>query len=287
MNRIIFVVFTLLFLSNANAETSINSTPNLGALFNTVRNIAAHNAVAPSAVEPSAVAPSDETLDAWARNLGGRPNDDIVNCRFVGGSPMPPQYCETRRRIAERNAATLKAAEEKEAAREKAAEEQKAAAQAQMMEDMQARKAKLDEEARLAAEKQAEENKRNLQLQEQAHQPFLNAQAKYSAIDARDLVMAPKVKADGKNYVVSNAYLEKSVSDRTFIASIAPIQAGYLGFNTRFVVLVPNNLLSKYQNNARVGGGFALIGKYIGNRELNLVNGSAVTVPVFEMLYLD
>ena len=231
--------------------------------------------------------------------------EDLVNCISTDGRPMVPQLCELRRRIAPMEKENLSncrytngrvmdsqtcemwqlywnkritdalAAKE---SRERWAEKIKA--------DKEAEQEKA-EAARLTAEKQAEENKRNLQLQAQARQPFLNAQAKYSAIDARDLVMAPKVKADGKNYVVSNAYLEKSVSDRTFIASIAPIQAGYLGFNTRFVVLVPNNLLSKYQNNARVGGGFALIGKYIGNWELNLVNGSAVTVPVFEMLYLD
>jgi len=138
----------------------------------------------------------------------------------------------------------------------------------------------------LAKEKQSEENNRNMQIQAQARKPFLNAQTKYSAIDAQQLVMSPKVKADSKNYAVNYGYLEKSFTNG-FIASIAPLQAGYMGFNTRFVVLVPKSLETKYENSARVGGQLSLIGKYIRNQEIELVSGTSVTVPVFEMLYLD
>jgi len=142
------------------------------------------------------------------------------------------------------------------------------------------------ETARLSAEKQVKENKRNLQLQAQAEEPFRNAQAKYSATDAGQLVVSPKVRADGKNYVVKG-FLEKSLNN-SFIGSTMQLQAiPYIYFNTRFVVIVPKNLQSKYESIARVGGQIAIIGRYTNNREIELVSGTAVTVPVFEMLYLD
>lgn len=113
-----------------------------------------------------------------------------------------------------------------------------------------------------------------------------DAEIKFDALKGRPLISSPKVKPDGKNYSV-DGFLEK-YTNTTFIATFVPAQViGSMPFNTRFVVLVPPAFQTSYQNTARVGVGLRLIGKYVGNKELPLVTGASVTVPVFEMLYLD
>ena len=113
-----------------------------------------------------------------------------------------------------------------------------------------------------------------------------DASIKFDALDASQLVMSPKIKPDGKNYRIGG-YLEQH-TDTTFIATTMPVQAiGSMPFNTRFVVLVPQAFESKYQNTARVGGGIGLIGRYVGNRNLAMVMGNSITVPVFEMIYIN
>ena len=54
--------------------------------------------------------------------------------------------------------------------------------------------------------------------------------------------------------------------------------------NTRFMVIVPSGFQAKYQNTARIGGGVELIGRYVGNRNLELVMGNSVTVATQELL---
>lgn len=113
-----------------------------------------------------------------------------------------------------------------------------------------------------------------------------DAAIKFDASDASQIIRSPKIKPDGKNYKVGG-YLEK-YTDNTFIATTVPTQViGSIPFNTRFVVLVPQAFQAKYQNTARVGGGIGLIGRYVGNRNLILVMGNSVTVPIFEMLYVE
>ena len=113
-----------------------------------------------------------------------------------------------------------------------------------------------------------------------------DAEIKFDALSGRPLISNPKIKPDGKNYSI-DGFLEK-YTNSSFIATFVPAQViGSMPFNTRFVVLVPPAFQASYQNTARVGVGLRLIGKYVGNKELLLVTGASVTVPVFEMLYLD
>ena len=113
-----------------------------------------------------------------------------------------------------------------------------------------------------------------------------DAAIKFDASDASQIIRSPKIKPDGKNYKVGG-YLEK-YTNNTFIATTVPAQViGSIPFNTRFVVLIPKDFESRYQNTARVGGGIELIGKYVGNRNLELILGNSVTVPIFEMIYLQ
>lgn len=113
-----------------------------------------------------------------------------------------------------------------------------------------------------------------------------DAEVKFNASNGRSLITNPKIKPDGKNYSI-DGFLEKYTST-TFIATFVPAQViGSMPFNTRFVVLVPPAFQASYQNTARVGVGLRLVGKYVGNKDLPLVTGASVTVPVFEMLYLD
>jgi len=112
------------------------------------------------------------------------------------------------------------------------------------------------------------------------------AAIKYDAAPANNLVTSPKLKPDGKNYLVGG-YIEK-FANGSFIGSFVPLQAiGSMPMNTRFVVVVPAGIQAKYQNTARIGGGVELIGRYVGNRNLELVMGNSVTVPVFEMIYMQ
>jgi hypothetical protein len=113
-----------------------------------------------------------------------------------------------------------------------------------------------------------------------------DATVKFDALDSQQIIVSPKVTPDGKNYKVAG-YLEK-FTQTSFIGSTFPLIAiGDSPFNTRFVVLVPSSLQAKYQSIARVSGSLALIGRYVGNRNLVLVTGASVTVPVFEMVYLE
>jgi hypothetical protein len=114
------------------------------------------------------------------------------------------------------------------------------------------------------------------------------AAIKYDAVLANNLVTSPKLKPDGKNYHVGG-YIEK-FANGSFIGSFVPLQAigsMPMTMNTRFVVIVPAGFQAKYQNTARIGGGVELIGRYVGNRNLELVMGNSVTVPVFEMIYMQ
>ena len=113
-----------------------------------------------------------------------------------------------------------------------------------------------------------------------------DASLKYDAVDAFTVIGYPKIKPDGKNYIVSG-YLEKYTAS-SFIGTTVPVQAlGSVPLNTRFVALIPESFQAKYQNTARVGRNLSLIGKYVGNRNLELVTGASVTVPVFEVIYLQ
>jgi hypothetical protein len=112
------------------------------------------------------------------------------------------------------------------------------------------------------------------------------AAVKFKAADAYQLVSSPMVKPDGKNYQLSG-FLEK-FKDTSFIASTYPLSAiSSAPYNTRFIVLVPQAMMSKYQSSSRVGGRINMIGRYVGNRNVTLVTNATVTVPVFDMLYLE
>ncbi|MDH6301756.1 hypothetical protein M2128_000673 [Polynucleobacter sphagniphilus] len=113
-----------------------------------------------------------------------------------------------------------------------------------------------------------------------------DATIKFDAINSNQVIMSAKLKPDGKNYTLSGYY--EKFTDTSFIASFVPLQSiGSMSFNTRFVVLVPQVFALRYQNSARVGGNLGAIGRYVGNRNIELVMGNSVTVPVFEMIYLQ
>jgi len=151
---------------------------------------------------------------------------------------------------------------------------------------------KTQDEQKQAAEnlriKQAQRLQRDEGIRAGSIQPssLQDAAVKFNALDSQKIIISPKVTPDGRNYKV-DGYLEK-FTQTSFIASTFPLIAiGSSPFNTRFVVLVPSDLQSKYQSIARVSGSLSLIGKYVGNRNLVLVTGASVTVPVFEAIYLQ
>ena len=162
-----------------------------------------------------------------------------------------------------------------------------------------------DQERKLAQQREAERSRQNAAVTPPVTRSFIDpdriqglksgsihpantreAAIKYDAALANNLVTSPKLKPDGKNYHVGG-YIEK-FANGSFIGSFVPLQAiGSMPMNTRFMVIVPSGFQAKYQNTARIGGGVELIGRYVGNRNLELVMGNSVTVPVFEMIYME
>jgi len=155
----------------------------------------------------------------------------------------------------------------------------------QVVEDTKKYQVEYQENLRVQKEQQFQRAK-NIRLGAIDIANIQDAAIKFNASDAYQLVSSPLVKADNKNYKISG-YLEK-YKDSSFIASTYPLSAiGSTPYNTRFIVLVPQPMVSKYQSTSRIGGHINMIGKYVGNRNVTLVTNASVTVPVFEMLYLE
>ena len=128
---------------------------------------------------------------------------------------------------------------------------------------------------------------------------FKQAVAQYGAEHGGDLASAPKIKPDGKLYFMHGKIQIPDKSDAGFMANLSPSEenellAGALrrsrgmGESTNyFGVSIPKSLESYYLNNAKVGGGFDVIGRYVANMKYSTVDGREMQAPVFEAVYFD
>jgi len=127
---------------------------------------------------------------------------------------------------------------------------------------------------------------------------FKQAISTYEAEFGGNLASAPKIRPDGKFYYLYGK-IYSAGEKPSFFANRAPSEENELISNVLrrsrgmgeiteyFTVIVPDNLQDYYFDNAKIGGGFDLIGRYVSNTKYNTVAGHEMQAPVFEAVYLD
>ncbi|WP_369326430.1 lysozyme inhibitor LprI family protein [Alcaligenes nematophilus] len=130
------------------------------------------------------------------------------------------------------------------------------------------------------------------------------ADAFRQAISARgakaggELASAPKIRADGELYYL-HGKIQQAGEAPSFLASLSPSEENELLANALrrsrgmgestdyFAVVIPKQLQKYYFDNAKIGGGFDVIGRYTSNTKYKTVSGREMQAPVFEAVYLD
>lgn len=119
------------------------------------------------------------------------------------------------------------------------------------------------------------------------------AKIAYGSEDGEYVVKSPKLNPDGKLYHLIGT-IEKASGDLPeFIGKIyinyayAALSPSILSISPYFYVNIPEELRAYYFDNARIGGYFSLVGKYVANTEYETVAGQEKTAPVFEAIYFQ
>lgn len=128
----------------------------------------------------------------------------------------------------------------------------------------------------------------------------------FGAEDGTNLAGAPKIRPDGKMYAM-HGIIEKAGNNPDFIAHFSAGRAADIsemlkrentneiltaverekGFSTNyFKVTIPKAMQAAYFDNAKIGGGFDLVGRYVENVSYKTVAGQQKSAPVFEAVYL-
>lgn len=115
----------------------------------------------------------------------------------------------------------------------------------------------------------------------------------FGAENGTGLASAPKIRPDGKLYAMHGA-IEKAGNGPEFLArssrgqSDEALLAAMRNSSTStnyFKVKIPKAMQATYFDNAKVGGGFDLIGRYVDNISYKTVAGQEKSAPVFEAVY--
>ncbi|WP_205185148.1 lysozyme inhibitor LprI family protein [Burkholderia sp. LMG 13014] len=127
---------------------------------------------------------------------------------------------------------------------------------------------------------------------------FRQAISTHGAKAGGELASAPKIRADGELYYLHGKIQQASESP-SFLANLSPSEENEplavvlrksrgMGESTDyFAVAIPKQLQKYYFDNAKIGGGFDLIGRYTSNTKYKTVSGREMQAPVFEAVYLD
>lgn len=127
---------------------------------------------------------------------------------------------------------------------------------------------------------------------------FQQAIAATGAKAGGDLTDAPKIKADGALYSLSGT-IQQSADDGSFLANLSPSeenvalanvlrqQRGIVDRPSYFAISVPKTLQKYYFDNAKIGSGFDVVGRYISNTKYQTVGGQQKQAPVFEAVYFE
>jgi hypothetical protein len=118
----------------------------------------------------------------------------------------------------------------------------------------------------------------------------------YSAQPGGALASAPKIKPDGGMYYM-HGKIKMAGDEPQFLAALSSskeneLLAGALrksrgmGESTDyFAVTIPKSLQKYYFDNAKIDGGFDVVGRYVSNTKYKTVAGQEKAAPVFEAVY--
>jgi hypothetical protein len=118
----------------------------------------------------------------------------------------------------------------------------------------------------------------------------------YSAQPGGALASAPKIKPDGGMYYM-HGKIKMAGEEPQFLAALSSskeneLLAGALrksrgmGESTDyFAVTIPKSLQKYYFDNAKIDGGFDVVGRYVSNTKYKTVAGQEKAAPVFEAVY--
>lgn len=166
--------------------------------------------------------------------------------------------------------------------------------------EAEARKtAAQQEEQRKAAAQQQAEAAREAALRSGQVKPanLREAAIVYNAENGGSLASAPKIKPDGGMYYL-NGKIKMAGDKPEFFAALSSSQDNELLANAMrrsrgmgestdyFAVVIPKSLQKYYLGNAKIEGGFDLVGRYISNTKYKTVAGQEKLAPVFEAVYL-
>lgn len=169
----------------------------------------------------------------------------------------------------------------------------KQAAQAKAEQDIQDRKKAEDEAAAI----------RSAQLKAGKARPetLEEAMIVHDAKSGADLASAPKIRPDGKLYAL-NGKIRIAEDAPEFLATaglseneelnvnLHRLRAGnmvpYEGSTRYFKVIVPKAMRDYYFGQAKIDGGFDVVGRYVANTKYKTLAGQEKSAPVFEAVYL-
>jgi uncharacterized protein YecT (DUF1311 family) len=130
-------------------------------------------------------------------------------------------------------------------------------------------------------------------------QNFENAVTKYNASSGMHLARSQKIRPDDAMYALIGKiqqadeapwfFANTSVPEESeLLAKVLRRSRGEYGESTDyFGVIIPSSLEKYYFDNASIGGGFDLVGKYVDNIEYETIAGQKKKAPVFEAVYFD
>lgn len=154
-----------------------------------------------------------------------------------------------------------------------------------------------EEERKVALEKQkATEHEAGLRSGRIKPQNFGEVAIAHNAKHGGDLASAPKIKPDGGMYYM-HGKIKMAGDEPQFLAALSSSKENELLANTLrrsrgmgestdyFAVTIPKSLQKYYTDNAKINGGFDVIGRYVSNTKYKTVAGQEKAAPVFEAVY--
>lgn len=201
-------------------------------------------------------------------------------------STYPPEECK---KDAREKLLVIIEAEKIEAA--EAVEKEKKRAEAELQ------KKQIAEEEAQREEQRKSQHEADLRAGKVKPQNLGEAVIVYGAADGEELASAPKIKPDGKVYYITGKIsISKGVKPE-FMAQLSfgdqkDALLRYAGYSSKldsryFYVKIPKSLQSYYYDQAKIGGFFVMVGKYVANTGYKTVAGQQKSAPVFEAVYFE
>lgn len=229
-------------------------------------------------------------INDWDFSRGGTVNDFCARVRGQQGDPDNLPYlqdCEAKFG-GEFNAAhqNYKVGVERQARAQQEANDRRAAAQQE-----EERKAALEKQK---AEQMAAAREADLRAGRVKPQNLGEVAIAHNAEIGVDLASAPKVRPDGKLYALpgkiaiadgSSEFLAQFTLGDQNDALYRMTGRSHEINNKYFSVRIPKRLQEYYLDQAKIGRGFDVVGKYVANTKYKTRDGQEKAAPVFEAVY--